>query len=274
MAASENHVRWVPQDYAASSSGQSVWAHDLLSRLSLRGDEVVLDVGCGNGQITAELATHVPGGRVIGMDASLEMINFARESFPPQQFPNPTFIHLDAQAISTDVEMHSIAPCDIAFSNAALHWMHDQPAVLRGLHRILKPGGQLILSAGGHGNAAGMIDVIDEVMSRARWQDSFRSFRFPWQFSTADEFRGWLNAAGFVPRRVELVPKQMKHDRVSLTSWLRTTWMPYWHCVPLDQADLFLREVVDAYAKRFPPNSGDELMVGMVRLEVEATSSR
>lgn len=272
MMRNENQVRWVPSDYATSSTGQSTWARELLSHVSLKGDEVILDVGCGNGQITAELSRCVPQGRVIGIDASPEMIEFARKAFPQRHFPNLEFLTRDGQAIVTGDGSAAIGPCDLAFSNAALHWMHDQPAVLRGLHQVLRPGGRLIVSAGGRGNAAGMIEVMNAVMSRSEWREFFVEFRFPWQFSGADEFREWLIAAGFYVQRVELVPKQMPHNRTSLTAWLRTTWMPYWQRVPTNRSAAFLSEVVDEYARRFPPDSDGKLAVSMVRLEVEATA--
>ena len=91
---------WNAADYAANSVVQQTWARELIARLKLRGGEHVLDVGCGDGKITAEIARAVPRGFVAGIDASAEMIGFARQSFPPSQIPNLQFQICDARKIN------------------------------------------------------------------------------------------------------------------------------------------------------------------------------
>ena len=78
-------LRWNAADYAANSGVQQTWARELIARLKLRGDEHILDVGCGDGKVTAEIARAVPRGGVTGVDASAEMIAFAQKAFPPKQ---------------------------------------------------------------------------------------------------------------------------------------------------------------------------------------------
>jgi trans-aconitate methyltransferase len=93
-------VRWNAEDYAANSAAQQTWARELIAQLHLRGDEHILDVGCGDGKVTAELARAVPKGSVAGIDASPEMIRFARKTFPPGKHPNLKFQIMDAREIS------------------------------------------------------------------------------------------------------------------------------------------------------------------------------
>ena len=80
--------RWDPKVYEKSSSAQQKWAQELLSKISIRGDERILDIGCGDGKITAEIALLVPRGSVMGLDNSVEMLGFARSRFPPLSQPN------------------------------------------------------------------------------------------------------------------------------------------------------------------------------------------
>ena len=92
-------AKWNAADYAANSAAQQIWARELIAQLNLRGDEHILDVGCGDGKVTAELARAVPKGSVIGIDTSPEMIRFARKTFPRGKHPNLEFQIMDAREI-------------------------------------------------------------------------------------------------------------------------------------------------------------------------------
>ena len=93
-------MKWNAADYAANSAVQQTWARELIAQLHLRGDEHILDVGCGDGKVTAEIARAVPRGSVTGVDASPEMIRFARKTFSPGKHPNLEFQVMDARKIS------------------------------------------------------------------------------------------------------------------------------------------------------------------------------
>ncbi len=93
---SERGYRWDSEDYALHSSAQTEWALELLGKLYLRGEEAVLDIGCGDGKVTAALAAQVPRGSVLGIDSSPEMVERARRSYPPDLYPNLRFQAGDA----------------------------------------------------------------------------------------------------------------------------------------------------------------------------------
>src|SRR5471032_3383453 len=106
------NAKWNAADYAANSVVQQTWARELIAKLKLRGDEHILDVGCGDGKVTAELAHVVPHGSVTGVDASPQMIQFAKKYFPPSQISNLKFQIMDARKIKSSRQFN------LVFSNA------------------------------------------------------------------------------------------------------------------------------------------------------------
>ena len=256
---------WNPEEYAKSSAAQLAWARELIARLKLRGDESVLDVGSGDGKVTAEIAAALPRGRVVGLDGSPEMVNFARAHYETRRFPNLEFVCMDARRIELNRRF------DIVFSNAALHWIDDHRAVLKALSRIMRQGGRLIVSCGGRGNAVEILDAFEGVTSADRWRTYFEGFAFPYHFYGPDEYSRWLPEAGLSPLRVELVPKTMPQPGADgLASWIRTTWLPFTERVPESKREAMIQEVVNRYLDRFPADAAGDVCVKMVRLEVEA----
>ena len=131
-------MKWNPEDYARNSSAQLVWARELISRMAFTGSEAVLDVGSGDGKITAEFARVLPHGFVLGVDSSAEFIAYAAQHYP--RSAQLHFEQMDARALHIDRKF------DLIFSNASLHWVDDHRAFLRGAAAHLHPNGRLILS--------------------------------------------------------------------------------------------------------------------------------
>jgi len=173
--------RWNPEDYSRHSSAQAKWASEILAKLELKGDKQILDIGCGDGKITAEVARSVPRGRVVGLDSSPEMIDFARKRFPAEAIPQLRFQLGDARTLDFHEEFDSV------ISFASLHWVIDHRPVLVGICRALRSGGRMILQFGGKGNAAEIVDVISAVITRAQWAEYFVGFKFPWGFYDPEE---------------------------------------------------------------------------------------
>lgn len=258
-------MKWNPEDYAKNSDVQLKWAQELRQNLSLQGNESVLDVGCGDGKITADLATTLPRGRVIGVDRSPEMIAYAARNYPAKQYPNLTFACVDARSLDFDQEF------DLCFSNAALHWVDDHPAFLRGASRSLRRGGRLVISCGGRGGAADVLQVFSELTSREPWQRYFDSFHNPYFFYGDQDYSPWLEKTGFKVERLELVPKDMTHPgKEGLAAWIRTTWLPFTQSVPETQRDDFITHFVETYLERMPLDQNGSAHIRMVRLEVSA----
>lgn len=256
---------WDAADYAKSSPAQKCWAHELVQKIDLSGHERVLDIGCGDGKVSAEIARCLPAGSVTGLDRSPGMIRFAREAFPENSYPNLSFEEGDAQALRYENAF------DVVFSSAALHWVYDQRPILAGISRALKSGGRMVVQMGGKGNAAGIFVVLDRMLAEPAWARYFAGFSFRYGFFSPEEYRPWLLTAGLRPIRVELFPKEMIYpDQKGLAGWVRTTWLPYIERVPEDQRPEFTEEMVTRYLSMYPAGSDGTVRVAMVRLEIEA----
>jgi trans-aconitate methyltransferase len=257
--------RWDAAEYARSSTAQQGWALELIGKLALTGAETVLDIGCGDGKVTAEIARRVPAGRVIGIDSSEDMIRMSRKVFPPAVVPNLSFTRADARSLSFE------GVFDIAFSNAVLHWVKDHGPVLRGVARALRNGGRLLFQMGGKGNGADVFAVAEEMTRDIRWRSFFEGFDFPWGFHGPGEYTAWCADAGLRVRRVELLPRPMTQKGVDgLAGWIRTTWMPYTARLPEERRESFIREAAERFIALHPLDAEGNATVGMVRLEVEA----
>jgi trans-aconitate methyltransferase len=261
-------VHWNADDYAKHSRGQFGWAMSVIDRLHPAPDARVLDIGCGDGKVTIELARRVPRGSVVGIDSSPAMIELAQATWDGKA-TSVEFRRMDAQALDFDAEVGGF---DIVFSNAALHWARDQPAVLRGVAAALAPGGRTFFSMGGRGTAAVVYRVLAEMTGeKNRWGRFLETAVSPHFFRGPEEYDGWLRDAGLVPRRVELVRKPMRHaDATALLGWLRTTWTPFTSSVPEERRAEFLAELLDRVRPGCDSGEGDEILMPMVNLEVEA----
>jgi trans-aconitate 2-methyltransferase len=171
--------------------------------LHLKGSEKVLDIGCRDGKLGAEIARKLPEGFILGVDLSKAMITFARDHYSPENFPNFAFVQMDATNLSFNSEF------DVVFSNATLHWIKDHKLILEGIWKSLKPGGTLLVQLGGKGKAAEIFKIIDSMLENKKWSPYFRNFVFPFGYYEPGEYGEWLKNAGFLVKRLELNPKNV-----------------------------------------------------------------
>ena len=244
---------------------QQTWARELIAKLNLRGDEHVLDVGCGDGKVTAEIARAVPRGAVTGTDASAEMIAFARKTFPTSEIRNLKFQVSDARKISFKTQF------DLVFSNAALHWVDDHEAILRGAAAALKPSGRLVVSCGGKGNAHDVFLSLRPEMRLKRWREYFRKMPMPYFFFAPADYEKWLPRFGFKIQALNLAPKDATYAGAKgFATWLRTTWLPFVQRVPENLREEFIAAVTARYLAKHPADKSGQVHVRMVRLEIDA----
>lgn len=164
--------------YEKASEHQKEWGTKLIAELKLKGSESVLDLGCGDGSITAQIAALLPEGEVLGIDVSEGMISAAL----PKERQNLTFRRIDINDLDFDEQF------DVVFSNATLHWVKDHKRLLRNVCRSLRPGGLLRFNFAGEGNCSNFISVIQEAMARQEFRSFFTGFEWPWYMPPLSEY--------------------------------------------------------------------------------------
>jgi trans-aconitate 2-methyltransferase len=173
---------WDAVAYDRRSALQRAMAEEVLALLDLKGNERILDIGCGNGKTTAEIASHVPRGEVIGVDSSRNMIDFASLHYGPDIQPNLRFQVADARSLAFNQEF------DLVVSVNALHWIPEQDKALRSIHTALKPGGCAQLRLVPAGERKSLETVIEEKRLTEKWSKYFQDFQDPYQHLTANEY--------------------------------------------------------------------------------------
>jgi trans-aconitate methyltransferase len=154
---------WDAADYERHSSAQRRWARELIDKLGLRGDEALLDVGCGDGKVTAEIAARLRNGFAVGIDSSEEMIGLARSRYPAAAHPNLSFVLGDARSLPFRDGFSAV------FSNAALHWVRDHGPVLRASSE--RSPARITLSMGER-QRRGILAVLDDMLRAGEWPTS------------------------------------------------------------------------------------------------------
>jgi trans-aconitate 2-methyltransferase len=191
---------WNSEVYHRLSSPQVSWGKKVLSRLKLRGDERVLDAGCGTGRLTAELLQALPHGHVVAIDLSQNMLNSAREHLS-QEFG--TRLNL---VVSDLLHLPLRRAFDVVVSTAAFHWVLDHDRLFRNLHDVLVPGGWLEAQCGGGPNIKHLRDRANALEATSKFARYFSSFREPWLYEDAEGAAATLRRAGFVEVETSVEP--------------------------------------------------------------------
>ena len=192
---------WDTAAYAEHAAFVPALGRAVLELLAPQPGERILDLGCGDGALTEEIVRS--GAEVVGVDSDADMLAAARARRLDVR-------HADGQALSFEAEI------DAVFSNAALHWMPDHPAVYAGVYRALKPGGRFVAECGGHGNIAAMRTALRAALER-------RGLPVPetQTYPSPDVAHGQLQAAGFEVERCDLIPRPTPLPG-GMDDWYRT----------------------------------------------------
>lgn len=228
--------QWSPTDYQRHAAFVPALGASILERLAPRPGERILDLGCGDGVLTAKLVE--AGATVVGVDASPQMIAAAVERGLDAQV-------MDGRALTFEAEF------DAVFSNAALHWIPEADAVVRGVARALKPGGRFVAEFGGHTNVAAIATAIRAVLTRRGIP-----FTWPWFYPTPDEYRAVLDAAGLRVEEVRLVPRPTPLPS-GMAAWLGTFGGALMQRVPPGALEEVTAEIVDLLAPALRDTAGN-----------------
>jgi trans-aconitate methyltransferase len=196
---------WNAEQYGKVGSFVHQLAGGVVEWLAPQPEEKILDLGCGDGQLTARLAAS--GAIVTGVDASAEMVAAARSR------------GIDAVTAFAEHLPCTDASFDAVFSNAALHWVRDQDAMMGEVHRVVRPGGRFVAEMGGHGNIAAIRVALMAVLARHGHADAEDGVNY---YPTPESYRRRLERHGFTVERIELIPRPTPLGEGGMAAWLRT----------------------------------------------------
>jgi trans-aconitate 2-methyltransferase len=237
--------------YHRVSNVHQTWADALLDRLELRGDETVLDAGCGSGRVTLKLLDRLPDGHVIAVDGAPSMVGEARALLGDR-----------ATVLQSDlVELELDAPVDAVFSSAVFHWIPDHDALFARLFAALRPGGRLVAQCGGAGNIARFRAQVDAVSAREPYATHLAGFTGVWNYQGAEATAARLAAAGFTDVDTWLQPWETTPDEPE--AFVRTICLN-------PQLEHLAAELHDAYVADVLAEAGDPLVLDYVRLNIVA----
>lgn len=230
--------RWNAESYARNAAFVPAFGAGVLEQLAPQPGERILDVGCGDGTLSARIVD--AGARVVGVDSSPEFVAAARAR------------GIDARLADAH-ELEFLREFDAAFSNAALHWMPGPSRVLDGVWRALVPGGRFVGEMGGMGNVAAIVTAIVATLARHGIDASPRN---PWYFPTATAYRGRLQAAGFEVDHIELFGRQTPLP-TGMRNWLEVFANPFFAGIDDAARGPMLDEIAALLAPSLRDNEGN-----------------
>lgn len=178
--------------YEKASTHQKEWGNKLISELGLKGNERVLDLGCGDGALTAQIAELLPEGEVVGVDSSQGMIDIAAT----KEQSNLRFLRLDINRLDYENQF------DVVFSNATLHWIKDHQRLLQNAHRALRADGHIRFNFAGDGNCSHFFAVMRDAIALNEFRSFFAEFDWPWYMPSVDEYDALAKSSGLHDIRV------------------------------------------------------------------------
>jgi trans-aconitate methyltransferase len=235
-------TEWDAAAYARMSGLQKAMAAQVLPLLALHGDERVLDVGCGEGKITALIAARVPRGEVLGVDPSRDMIAFASSHFGPATQPNLRFEVADARALAF------IDTFDLVVSFNALHWVPDQDPVLRSIRAALTPNGRAQLRVVTARPRQSLESVVEDVRQSPRWQESFTGFSDPYLRLTPEQYVAVAERNGLRALRVRTHDETWDFEsRTAFHAFCAVGLVAWTQRLPETERTGFVDDVLDRY---------------------------
>jgi SAM-dependent methyltransferase len=242
---------WSAASYDEHARFVSDLAGGVIDWLQAKSGERILDLGCGDGVLTAELAAR--GVEMVGVDASEDFVRACRARGLDVRL-------MDGEALTFDDEF------DAVFSNAALHWMTRPERVIAGVAKALKPRGRFVAEFGGHGNVAAITTALQAIAMR-HGKDA--RLAHPWFFPSPDIYRELLEAEGFTVARIALIPRPTPL-KTGMAAWLKLFNSPFFR--QFEDFDATVKETEELLRFALCDARGN-WTADYVRLRVEARKS-
>jgi trans-aconitate methyltransferase len=255
-------AEWNASGYEAISSLQETLATEELARVTLGTSDRVLDVGCGNGKITAAIAGRIPEGFVLGVDPSRNMIDFAREHYGSIR-RNLRFEVGDARNLPYAREFDRI----VSFN--AVHWVPEQAAVLRSIRTALKPDGEALLRFVPAGPRTSLEDVIEEVCRFPQWLGYFQARQKPYVHPTPEGYCALAEQNGLEVLRLDVEDKAWDFgSRQAFFDFCHVTFAEWTRFLPQRLWSAFINEVLDRYQRIAADNPAENNTFKFYQMEV------
>ncbi|RZU41634.1 class I SAM-dependent methyltransferase [Edaphobacter modestus] len=236
-------TEWNAPEYARISALQQAMAAEVLSLLDLGDAKSVLDLGCGNGKVTAEIAARLPEGRIVGVDASADMIAFATDHFGPATHPNLRFAVSDIRRIGYEDEF------DLIVSFNALHWIPEQAKALRAIRGAMKTGASAQLRLVPKGERKSLEDVLEETRKSQRWASYYDGYQDPYLQLTAAEYAELAEGNGLHVVSMDVKDKSWNFgSRAGFFAFGSVTFIEWTRRLPEEAKPEFIRDVLDRYS--------------------------
>ena len=235
-------TEWDAAEYSRRSSLQEAMGQEVLALLDLKGSERILDVGCGDGKITAEIAARVPRGSVVGVDPSRDMISFAQSRYGRATPHNLRFQVADARSLSFQAEF------DLVTSFNALHWIPEQNAALSSIRSALIPGGKAQLRLVPAGARQSLENVVEETRQSSKWNAYFQDFQDPYLHLTPEQYAAMAERNGF--RVLHVSMKDQTWDfgsRAAFSAFCAVGCVAWTDRLPAAERADFVNDVLDRY---------------------------
>jgi trans-aconitate 2-methyltransferase len=238
-------------------------ADEVLALLDLKGSERVLDIGCGDGRITAEIAARVPRGSVVGVDRSHDMVSFAARHFGPEVQRNVRFEAGDASSLPFREEF------DLVVSFNALHWLPDQDAALSSVRAAMKSDGLAQLRLVPAGERRSLENVLEETRFSSKWAGYFPSFRDPYLHLTPEQYRAVAERNGLQVRRIHTEAKAWDFKtRSAFFDFGLVTFVEWTRMLPDLEKPVFVSDVLDRYQSMAADRAGEENTFKFYQMDV------
>lgn len=259
ILASNDH--WKGDEYAKNSESQKESALSFMQKVHLLDGQSILDIGCGDGKVTAGIAKDLPHSQVLGVDISSSMIQFAQAAF--SNVDNLKFETGDATHLDYEEKF------DLVISFSVMQWVVEQKEALKCFKKALKPNGKLWIQMP-MGLPIPMQHALERTMSSEKWESYFVNFSVPWKFYTAEEYKTLLSSTNFTPSRVEVITTHERFPSRAIFKGFIKQWFPYLRALPEDQKDAFLSDFLDHYLNIEPVDEQGRVSFVVNRLEIEA----